>query len=131
MHLLHRLKFSQAAAKHIVTNDYNELEEFAVLTDSQVHGLVANCRKLGGGTDGIIVPTGAENYLKLFVWGAMHYARISRTIVLEDVDTDWCRSLVYQKTLEENWKTTIDTLTDSDYPKCEASIAQLVDCVFG
>ena len=90
MELLHRLKFSQAAARHTAGNDYNKLEEFEVLTDAQVHDLVANCRKPGGGTDGIIVPTGAENYLKLFVWGAMHHARISRTIVLKNVDTDWC-----------------------------------------
>ena len=121
MHLLNRLKFSEAATKHIVTHDYNELAEFAVLTDSQVHDLVANCRKPGGGTDGIIVPTGAENYLKLFAWGAMHNARISRTILLGDVDTDWCRGWIYQKNLEDNWKTTVDQLTDSDYPKCDVN----------
>ena len=119
MELLHRLKFSQEAARHIVENDYNELEEFALLSDPQVHDLVVNCRKPGGGTDGMIVPTGAENYLKLFAWGAMHHARISRTILLDDVTTDWCRGWIYQKNLEDNWKTTVDQLTDSDYPKCD------------
>ena len=119
--LLHRLKFTQAAAKYIIADGFDEQEEFEILTDDQVHNLISNCRKPGGGEDGTIVSTGAENYLKLFVWGLKHQLRISRTVDLDGIDTDWCRSMLHQKTLEDNWTTTIDTLTDSDYPKCDAN----------
>ena len=119
--LLERIKFTQAAAKYVIADGFDEQAEFEILTDDQVHNMISNCRKPGGGSDGTIVSTAAENYLKLFVWGLKHQLRISRTVQLSLINTGWCRGMLVQKTLEDNWTTTIDTLKESDYPKCNVN----------
>ena len=65
--LLERIKFTQAAAKYVIADGFDEQAEFEILTDDQVHNMISNCSKPGGGSDGTIVSTAAENYLKLFV----------------------------------------------------------------
>ena len=117
--VLKRLKFTEEAAKLIILDGYDEIAEYETMTDEVVERLVSNLRKPAAGTDGTLVSTTAETYLKQFAWVLRHNLRVSREVDLADVDTDWCRSMLVQKTMEDRWTTTLDTLTDGDYPKCD------------
>jgi len=109
-----RLKFSQGAAKAILDDGIDDLDELQNMTDETVERLVENCRKPGGADAGHAVSTTAENYLKLCVFGLKHKLRTSQEIDVDNIDLDWCRSFMPQRNLEGAWTTTIDTLTDGD-----------------
>ena len=135
---LTRLGFSNQAATYITdVQQLDNLEEFRILTDSEVEDLCKTIRKPGGtianpvagGPDipnpGIPVPLQACNNLKLMCYFLRFKKRTSRTITAATITIPTVRSLLAYREWEKehedplapeltfkNWSRTIETLID-------------------
>jgi hypothetical protein len=110
------LGFSEEAAKWLYSQGLKKPERLARQTDETIDEYIRTCRKPGGGAQGHVCPMDAVALLKMAVWGAKHYIRVTRKLDPKEIDEDWCLKWQNQIDLEKNWDSTV--LPD-EYPKAE------------
>ena len=105
--LFMKMKIIEEAAKSIVCYGLNMGEDFDDLYDDMCKSFVQNCRNPSTDQKGMVVSTMAEFFFKILVWTLLHMKCVSGTIVIKNIDIEWCRSMNKQKKLEAAWPKTI------------------------
>jgi len=114
---LERIGFSEEASDYITGDQgLDEVEEFRILSDSEVENLCKNTRRPGGiinnpnrgrnnpatiPNPGVPVSLKAENNLKLMCYYIRHQDRVSRTVRIQDIDSEAIRNLRHLREEED------------------------------
>ena len=104
------LGWTNGAAQELVVS--SGLDSWAEIRDLDADGCKDICaviRKPGGGAAGRQVSSRSQDNLVLLTYFARHQARVSRTIVIGNVNQDVIRGLRRQRDLERHWS---DNITD-------------------
>ena len=112
--LLVKLRFAEEAANSIVVDGLNSGEELEHLDDDMCNIFFQNFRKPGSDQKGVVVSMMDQVSLKLLVWRLQHMKCVSRIIVIDAIDIEWCRVMNDQNKLEAAWT---NTLSEKDYPR--------------
>ena len=112
--LLVKFRFTEEAWKSIVGSGVNSKEELEKLDDDMCKIFVQNFRKPGSDQKGVVVSMMAQVFLKLLVWRLQHMKCVSRIIVIDAIDIEWCRVMNDHNKLEAAWT---NTLSEKDYPR--------------
>ena len=120
--MLKRLRFTNDAAKAIVNQGYDSLDELKLMTDPDVSNLCKIIRKPGGTGNGDQVSLVAENYLKLACYYIRHREdRVQRSVTVSGLTLDQIKDLRELRTQELSYvKPVADeypTMRDSNWPE--------------
>ena len=98
-----RIKFSQAAAKALVEEGLNSIEELQNVRMGDAETYMKNLRKPGGMSVGYTVSTTAGLNFTTLIWVVNHFVRVSRPFPVSKVSVPWLRDFHTQMELEESY----------------------------
>ena len=91
--LLVKLKFKEESTNSIIGNGLDSGEELQHLDDNMCKSFIQNFHKSGAVQDGVVLSTMVEVFLKFLVWGLKRMKSVSRTIDVDTIYIEWCRSM--------------------------------------
>ena len=129
------IKFSQEAAKALVIEGLNSIEELQNVRMGDAETYMKNLRKPGGMSVGYTVSTTAGLNFTTIIWVVNHFVRVSHPFPISKVSVPWLRDFHTQIELEESYDhTTVPThpkVNQNDPAKMKDSIENYFTTVRG